>query len=232
MKGGDGFLQGYNAQAAVEGDCQLIVGQTVTQAANDKEQLTPLLQAVEQQAGQRPEEVLADSGYCSEQNLESLESAAEPAEQDRGLHRHQERQARAASAAGEVRSPAAGSDAGGADEAQVADAGRCEGLRPTQMDRRAGVRSDQTGARDARVPLPRAGESARRMGPDVPDAQHFEDAQALLWIARRKCGWKSWQNPLNGARNRWQAVFARPAQFRLPEPCLCRTSKSPARNST
>ena len=56
MKGGDGFLQGYNAQAAVEGVCQLIVGQTVTQAANDKEQLTPLLQAVEQQAGQRPAE--------------------------------------------------------------------------------------------------------------------------------------------------------------------------------
>ena len=81
MKGGDGFLQGYNAPAAVEGVCQLIVGQTVTQAANDKEQLTPLLQAVEQQAGQRPAEVLADSGYCSEQNLESLESAAEPEKQ-------------------------------------------------------------------------------------------------------------------------------------------------------
>ncbi len=78
MKGGDGFLQAYNAQAAVEGVCQLIVGQTLTQAANDKEQLQPLLQAVEQQAGQRPEEVLADSGYCSEQNLQSLESAAEP----------------------------------------------------------------------------------------------------------------------------------------------------------
>ncbi len=78
MKGGDGFLQAYNAQAAVEGVCQLIVGQTVTQAANDKEQLQPLLQAVEQQAGQRPQQVLADSGYCSEQNLQSLESAAEP----------------------------------------------------------------------------------------------------------------------------------------------------------
>ena len=26
MKGGDGFLQGYNAQAAVEGVCQLIAG--------------------------------------------------------------------------------------------------------------------------------------------------------------------------------------------------------------
>ena len=48
MKGGDGFLQAYNAQAAVEGVCQLIVGQTVTQAANDKEQLLPLLEAVEQ----------------------------------------------------------------------------------------------------------------------------------------------------------------------------------------
>ncbi len=78
MKGGDGFLQAYNAQAAVEGVCQLIVGQTVTQAANDKEQLQPLLQAVERQAGQRPQQVLADSGYCSEQNLQSLESGAEP----------------------------------------------------------------------------------------------------------------------------------------------------------
>ncbi len=53
MKGGDGFLQAYNAQAAVEGVCQLIVGQRVTQAANDKEQLQPLLQAVEQQARSR-----------------------------------------------------------------------------------------------------------------------------------------------------------------------------------
>ncbi len=78
MKGGDGFLQAYNAQAAVEGVCQLIVGQTVTQAANDKQQLQPLLEAVEQQAGQRPQQVLADSGYCSEQNPQSLESAAAP----------------------------------------------------------------------------------------------------------------------------------------------------------
>ncbi len=78
MKGGDGFLQAYNAQAAVEGVCQLIVGQTLTQAANDKQQLTPLLQAVEQQSGQRPQQVLADSGYCSEQNLESVEAPEKP----------------------------------------------------------------------------------------------------------------------------------------------------------
>ena len=78
MKGGDGFLQAYNAQAAVESRTQLIVGQGVTQAANDKEQLAPLLEAVEQQSGQRPEEVLADSGYCSENNLESLEAPEKP----------------------------------------------------------------------------------------------------------------------------------------------------------
>jgi transposase len=78
MKGADGFVQAYNAQAAVEPDLQLIVGQTVTQAANDKQQLMPLVEVIEQQSGQRPEEVLADSGYCSEPNLEALESARNP----------------------------------------------------------------------------------------------------------------------------------------------------------
>ena len=63
MKGADGFVQGYNAQAAVEPDLQLIVGQTVTQATNDKEQLMPMVEVIERQSGQRPEEVLADSGY-------------------------------------------------------------------------------------------------------------------------------------------------------------------------
>jgi transposase len=78
MRGADGFVQAYNAQAAVEPGLQLIVGQTVTQAPNDKEQLTPLITAIEEQSGQRPAEVLADSGYCSEKNLETLESAENP----------------------------------------------------------------------------------------------------------------------------------------------------------
>jgi transposase len=77
MKGGDGFVQGYNAQAAVEPALQLIVGQSVTQAANDKEQVEPMVQVIEQQSGQRPEGLLADSGYCSEKNLEHLETADE-----------------------------------------------------------------------------------------------------------------------------------------------------------
>jgi transposase len=78
MKGADGFVQGYNAQAAVEPERGLIVGQFVTQAANDKEQLRPMVEAIEQQSGQRPEAALADSGYSSEENLKYLESAERP----------------------------------------------------------------------------------------------------------------------------------------------------------
>jgi hypothetical protein len=36
-------VQGYNTQIAVEPVFQLIVGQTVTQAANDKQQMVPLI---------------------------------------------------------------------------------------------------------------------------------------------------------------------------------------------
>ena len=78
MKGGDGFVQGYNAQAAVEPALLLIVGQSVTEAANDKKQLKPMLELIEQQSGQRPDAILADNGYCSEENLEHLESADQP----------------------------------------------------------------------------------------------------------------------------------------------------------
>jgi transposase len=69
MKGPDGFLQGYNAQMAVEPVLQLIVGQAVTQEANDKKQLLPMLERVKQQCGQKPTAVLADNGYFSEENL-------------------------------------------------------------------------------------------------------------------------------------------------------------------
>src|SRR5437762_1314238 len=78
MKGADGIVQGYNAQAAVEPTLLLIVGQAVTEAANDKKQLKPMVELIEKQSGQRPEAILADNGYCSVQNLEHLESAEGP----------------------------------------------------------------------------------------------------------------------------------------------------------
>jgi hypothetical protein len=72
LKGSDGFVQGYNTQIAVEPVFQLIVGQRVTQAANDKQQMVPLVEAIEEQSGQKPEGVLADNGYCSDENLKYL----------------------------------------------------------------------------------------------------------------------------------------------------------------
>jgi hypothetical protein len=74
-------VQGYNAQAVVEPTLQLIVGQAVTDATNDKQQLMPMLKTMEEQSGQRPQEVLADSGYCSETNLEQLNADQDPERQ-------------------------------------------------------------------------------------------------------------------------------------------------------
>ena len=73
LKGADGFVQGYNTQIAVEAAFQLIVGQRVTQAANDKQQLVPLVERIEEQSGQKPQGVVVDNGYCSEENLKYLD---------------------------------------------------------------------------------------------------------------------------------------------------------------
>jgi transposase len=74
MKGADGFVQAYNAQVVVEEGSQLIVAQAVTQEANDKKQVIPMVAAIETQAGQTPTQLLADSGYCSDKNLKALEN--------------------------------------------------------------------------------------------------------------------------------------------------------------
>jgi hypothetical protein len=60
------FVQGFNAQAAVDATAQVIVGCAITQQANDKQQLVPMLQQVEQNLGRKPEKATADSGYFSE----------------------------------------------------------------------------------------------------------------------------------------------------------------------
>jgi hypothetical protein len=59
----------------------MIVGQLVTQAGNDNERMQPMTRAVEEQPGQLSAELLTDAGYCSNSNLECLESEAEPERQ-------------------------------------------------------------------------------------------------------------------------------------------------------
>jgi transposase len=68
LKGRHGFIQGYNGQAVVDCDSQIIVAQDLTQQENDQGQLEPMLKACVQQAGQAPERLLADAGYNSEAN--------------------------------------------------------------------------------------------------------------------------------------------------------------------
>jgi transposase len=63
-----GWTQGYNAQAVADCESQVIVAEDVTQEENDVKQLGPMLDRCEEQAGQRPEEMLADAGYWSEDN--------------------------------------------------------------------------------------------------------------------------------------------------------------------
>lgn len=73
MKTPSGYVQGYNAQAAVTRE-QIIVAAEVTQEANDVHQLHPMLEAVSQElertkVGRSPAKALFDAGYWSEENV-------------------------------------------------------------------------------------------------------------------------------------------------------------------
>ena len=63
------MCKAYNAQAAVDSQAQVIVAAAVTQEANDKQQLVPMLEEVEVMTGSKPEQATADSGYFSEANV-------------------------------------------------------------------------------------------------------------------------------------------------------------------
>jgi transposase len=63
------FVQGYNAQAAVDSQAQVIVAAEVVPAANDKQQLAPMLEQVEANVGRKPAAASADSGYWSEAHV-------------------------------------------------------------------------------------------------------------------------------------------------------------------
>lgn len=72
MKSGDSFIQGYNAQAAVDSHRQIIVAQSLTNNGSDMHQMIPLLNQVKTRLKRQAKEVSADSGYCSELNLNAL----------------------------------------------------------------------------------------------------------------------------------------------------------------
>ena len=74
---GKGFDQSYNAQAAVDTESMLVVAIGVAQAANDKQQLEPMLEelaGLPEELG-RIERLLTDNGYFSSANVQSCVQA-------------------------------------------------------------------------------------------------------------------------------------------------------------
>ena len=67
----------------------MIVAAAVTQEANDKKQLVPMLEEVEVMTGSKPEQATADAGYFSEQSVTDprLEGADLLVAPDRQKHR-------------------------------------------------------------------------------------------------------------------------------------------------
>jgi len=63
----------YNPQISVDEDNQIIVGQHVSQNANDKNELEPALEEVKKTTGQLPDKMSMDNGYLSGDNLEVVE---------------------------------------------------------------------------------------------------------------------------------------------------------------
>jgi transposase len=57
------YVQGYNAQSAVDGGSQVIVACDVTQQENDKHQLAPMVEQMQANLGARPDFITADTGY-------------------------------------------------------------------------------------------------------------------------------------------------------------------------
>lgn len=70
---GRGYMFGYNTQAAVEESNQIIVAAEIHDSATDYEALPKLLDDIEEEHKEKPDEILADKGYKSVENLKELE---------------------------------------------------------------------------------------------------------------------------------------------------------------
>ena len=129
----DGFIQGYNAQAAVDGAKQSIVAHGLTQSMSDCPQLVPLVDAVRANLGRKPREISADAGYCSEGNLLALPATRK---RDPRLCRYRTSQASG-------RDHAQGRRRDDAENAAEAEARRLSQPVPiAKADRGAGVRAE------------------------------------------------------------------------------------------
>jgi len=77
MPSSEGFVQGYNAQAAVDIDSYLVVENHITQQSNDKQEVEPTLKGLKENEAKlgKAEGLLADAGYFSADNVAHCENA-------------------------------------------------------------------------------------------------------------------------------------------------------------
>jgi transposase len=73
MKMADGgFRPAYNVQFATDTASQVIVGVDVVNQGTDSGQLAPLVEQIEERTGVRPPDILADGGYSTKDDLQTL----------------------------------------------------------------------------------------------------------------------------------------------------------------
>jgi transposase len=80
MKTNEGFNYAFNGQAVVDEEAQVIIAQAVTNLAADAPQLMDMIEVADANLGAADiddtfDTVLADAGYCSEDNLSAAEEA-------------------------------------------------------------------------------------------------------------------------------------------------------------
>src|SRR5438045_9639151 len=73
MKSGDSFIQGYNAQAAVDSHRQIIMAQHLTNNGSDMHQMIPSLKQIRTHLGRQAKKISAESGYCSGLKMKTLQ---------------------------------------------------------------------------------------------------------------------------------------------------------------
>jgi transposase len=69
MKRDGTYIQGYNGQAAVDGQHQIIVSCALTNQPPDQQHLPPLVEQIRNNCGAYPDKLLADAGYWDERHV-------------------------------------------------------------------------------------------------------------------------------------------------------------------
>jgi len=68
------FEYAYNGQTSVDSKKQIIIGQHLTQNANDKKEVEPALKEIKNNIGKLPDKMTMDNGYISGSNLETIKN--------------------------------------------------------------------------------------------------------------------------------------------------------------